>query len=299
MGLTSITLPASLSTIRLHTFSFTTYLETLNVGEKCTKIDEYAFNSSGIKTLNLPSSINYIGNYAFANCRNLDIRVIPTNVFELSIGSFANCTSIYEINLSNVQVIKSFAFQHCLQLTKIIIPDNSNFLESNSFESCTSLCSVTIGSNCIVNISAFSSCSKIHSIIFKDNCTIKGFAFNSSQNISTIGLYDNVIFEESALNVLNAGRISVYYMGTNMNVSEVLSSYIYNVFVLEEYSKRVFLYRVPQKLPKSKMVSSYSDRECRYFFVEPLPPPRPPTPIEEDLIETLFLYLYPSVVSSK
>ncbi len=97
-GLTSLTLPSSV-----------------------TKIGCYAlFNCIGLTSLTLPSSVTEIGEGAFLNCRGLTNFNIPSGVTSIGHGAFFCCYGLISLTIpSSVTAIGSRAFNDCSGLTSI------------------------------------------------------------------------------------------------------------------------------------------------------------------------------------
>ena len=97
-GLTSLTLPSSV-----------------------TKIGCYALsNCIGLTSLTLPSSVTEIGEHAFLNCRGLTNFTIPSGVTSIGTSAFFCCYGLISLTIpSSVTAIGSQAFKHCSGLTSI------------------------------------------------------------------------------------------------------------------------------------------------------------------------------------
>ena len=97
-GLTSLTLPSSV-----------------------TKIGCYALsNCIGLTSLTLPSSVTEIGEHAFLNCRGLTNFTIPSGVTKIGAGAFFCCYGLISLTIpSSVTAIGSRAFNDCSGLTSI------------------------------------------------------------------------------------------------------------------------------------------------------------------------------------
>ena len=99
-GLTSLTLPSSV-----------------------TKIGCYALSSCiGLTSLTLPSSVTEIGELAFLNCRGLTNFTIPSGVTKIGAGAFFCCYGLISLTIpSSVTAIGSNAFNDCSGLTSIYV----------------------------------------------------------------------------------------------------------------------------------------------------------------------------------
>ena len=81
-GLTSITIPNSVTSIESGAFARCSGLKSATIGNSVTSIGNYAFAyCSGLKSVTIGNSVTSIGNYAFGNCENLgDVYCLATNV---------------------------------------------------------------------------------------------------------------------------------------------------------------------------------------------------------------------------
>ncbi len=104
-------------------------------------IAESAFASCNFKTLDLPSSINYIGRYAFSNCLNLEVADLSkTQITYVMEGTFTANGKLKTVLLPKTLIeIEMRTFFGCSNLTDIIIPDTVIKIGSYAFYNCTSL----------------------------------------------------------------------------------------------------------------------------------------------------------------
>lgn len=63
-------------------------------------IGEYAFAGTGITSINVPETVEFIGNYAFRGCSSLSSIVIPKGVTSISEGAFMNVTALSSVSLN-------------------------------------------------------------------------------------------------------------------------------------------------------------------------------------------------------
>ena len=98
-GLTSLTLPSSVTSIGRGAFYGCWKLTSLTIPSGVTSIGYSAFRGcSGLTNLTIPSSVTEIGDKAFYGCSELTSFTIPSSVTEIGWGAFRGCsglTSIY------------------------------------------------------------------------------------------------------------------------------------------------------------------------------------------------------------
>lgn len=151
-SITSVTLPAGLTTISDHTFQECTNLSTLTITtpSSITSIGNEAFRKcSALTTANIPSSVTTIGSDAFRQCSNLaTLTLNGTNLTTIGDRAFLSC----KLNMggglaipSSVTSIGSEAFSGT-KLVSVNIPDGVTVIKDRTFQDCTSLTTVTINS---------------------------------------------------------------------------------------------------------------------------------------------------------
>ena len=113
-GLTSLTLPAGITSIGGRAFYGCSGLTSLTLPAGITEIGESAFwGCSRLTSLTLPDGITSIGSYAFYRCRGLTSLTLPAGITYIGVEAFYGCrglTSIY-VYAENVPNISSNAFE--------------------------------------------------------------------------------------------------------------------------------------------------------------------------------------------
>ena len=98
-GLTSLTIPSSVTSIGESAFSGCSGLTSLTIPSSVTSIGESAFSGcSGLTSFTIPSSVTSIGESVFFGCSGLTSFTIPSSVTSIGWGAFCGCsglTSIY------------------------------------------------------------------------------------------------------------------------------------------------------------------------------------------------------------
>ena len=172
-GLTSVTIPESVTHIKNGAFMNCTGLTGIAIPNSVTAIGEGAFSEcSGLTSVTIPESVTHIENSAFKNCTSLK----TLNYNAISCDDFATLTNytypvFYNVDLltinigDNVQRIPAyFAFKQ-QQLKEVNIGSNVQSIGSFAFANCSAIQTVNIGSNVLrIGDYAFANCSAIQII---------------------------------------------------------------------------------------------------------------------------------------
>ena len=176
-GITSITIPDTVTKIEDTAFMGCTYLTSVSIPNSVTSIGMSAFYACQYLTaLTIPNSVTTIGASAFQTCMNLESIRIPDSVTIIKDYTFSNCVKLASVTMGNmVTSIGLGAFQYCSNLTSITLSESLTNINSAAFSSCTSLTSITIPQG-VVNIgdNTFSFCSKLSKVLFKGSAPAKG-----------------------------------------------------------------------------------------------------------------------------
>ena len=115
-GLTSLTIPSSVTEIGRETFMGCSGLTSLTIPSSVTSIGWSAFSGcSGLTSLTIPSSVTSIGYYAFSGCSGLTSLTIPSSVTSIDDNAFSGCsglTSIY-VYPEKVPILGTGVFSGC------------------------------------------------------------------------------------------------------------------------------------------------------------------------------------------
>lgn len=144
-SISSISIPASVTTIEDYAFVGCNYLSEINIPttvleigtglfKECSALEKATIASptatitdsmfegcTKLSQINLPPLYNSIGNYSFANCTSLSEFYFPNSITAIGDNSFYNCglTAVSLENCNQLTSIGDFAFAQCKRLETI------------------------------------------------------------------------------------------------------------------------------------------------------------------------------------
>ncbi len=115
-------------------------------GREVTGIGESCFEGTYVKTVYIPATVTYIGNFAFRNCPKLTTVSFVSSDTKVVIGTgaFENCGALKTINLPVVSTLGNTAFNKCSSLEIVRFADGSKKIGNYSFADCPNLTTVVI-----------------------------------------------------------------------------------------------------------------------------------------------------------
>ena len=219
-GLSSVTIPSTISSIGLSSFNGCTGLDSLLVPNSVLTLGQSAFGWCTGLTYALVPKLNInmfrgcnnlttvvitmpiiggIPYQTFYGCSSLASITISSTVTAIGYEAFRGCSSLSTINLSSALTdIGYSAFNGCSNLSLASLPDSIRTIGDSAFYG-TALTTVTIPSTLTsIGKNAFSACSSLTVINYNArNCTFScnegvKAAFWSSNNVSSVSIGDSV-----------------------------------------------------------------------------------------------------------
>ena len=160
-GLTSVTIPNSVTSIGDQTFYYCSGLTSITIGNSVTSIGSSAFyKCSRLTSITIPNSVTSIGFGAFERCSGLTSITIPNSVTSIDNSAFCNCSGLTSVTIGNsVTSIGDYAVLYCSGLTSVTIPNSVTSIGNYAFYGCSDFTSITIP-NSVTSIgrAAFDGC---------------------------------------------------------------------------------------------------------------------------------------------
>lgn len=167
--------------------------ETITIDDvtyKVVRINSNAFSGfSGVTSITLPNTINYIGGYAFKQTSITTIS-IPESVIQIGWNAFEKCTSLETVTLpEGLTYLPDQAFDGCSVLTTINLPSSLTKINMRCFRNCYKLANIEIPSSVnTIGQQAFQNCSKLPNKISINAETVGSGAFSGCKiNYLTLG----------------------------------------------------------------------------------------------------------------
>ena len=143
--LTEIRLPGALTTIGYAAFSSCEKLETIDITSSVLTIGGSAFAGCAIKNINIPTSVNSIGEATFMRCTQLEAINIPDSVKTIGKQAFDGCTSLSSVEIgSGLTKLPVKLFADCTSLESLVIPSNITQIDMGALIGCSALASLEI-----------------------------------------------------------------------------------------------------------------------------------------------------------
>lgn len=150
-GMTSLSIPSTITTIGNNAFTGCTGLETVSYNAaECSTMGTSgatAFNGCiSVRSVSIGDAVRTIPAYAFKGLTALRSITIPEGVTFVGDYAFQGCTSISQVNFNATECNSmSYAFDGCTNTASVYVGDNVKVVPQRAFSNFTGVTSVTIG----------------------------------------------------------------------------------------------------------------------------------------------------------
>lgn len=206
-GLSSFSIPNTVSTIGKSAFSGCKYLRTLTLPDGVQYIDNSAFNGcTSLHSVNIPDRVIEIGSSAFHRCESLPSVDIPASVTFIGAGAFGGCTSLTEINVAPENytytndngLVLLYDKQTLVTvpggLTTVVLPEYITVIGSSAFTA-SAIEYIDIPENIsTIGSYAFSGCASLKQVLLPEGLQyIDAHAFENCYELCSINIPESVI----------------------------------------------------------------------------------------------------------
>lgn len=137
------------------------------------RVERGEFRGNPVTELEIPASVQLIGDSAFRECRNLKYVSLPEALCEIGAYAFRDCDMLENIVMpadmrypdGSSGKIGIGCFEGCGLLREIVIPEGITVIDANAFHNCAALESVTLPRSIrAVRSSAFAGCARLKTL---------------------------------------------------------------------------------------------------------------------------------------
>lgn len=214
--LTEVNIPASLKELKNDVFADCDGLKSVTFHEGLEKIGDGVFEKCALTTIDLPSTVRYVGANAFS-ATNVTEVILKDNLTFLGDNVFSNCAELQRISFpASIKAIPKNACGSCGKLTEVTIADGITSLGYGAFSGCKLLSHITlpesvneVGASVFsqtgltsfkfpqnlkeLPLAMFSDCNHLQEITLPSSVTsIDRYLFRNCGNLKRVVLSDNI-----------------------------------------------------------------------------------------------------------
>ena len=184
--------PDTVKIISANSFDGQTNITKIFVPKSVVEVGDYAF--ANCKSLELvefdsESQLTTLGNYLFSNSEMLKNVSLPTGLTSISDYMFYGCSSLESISALKSTKIGSNAFNNCVKLAHANFSKNLTEIDESAFFSCFSLESFKLYANITLGQKVFKGCSGLTNVEFEEGFeSLPSYTFQNCSSLTSITL---------------------------------------------------------------------------------------------------------------
>lgn len=129
-----VVLPISVEEIEDSAFKNCSNLRSVSLPMTLKTIGSDAFKGTGLKTINIPKSVLWLGDGIVSDCQLLDSVNLPDNIVKIPDRMFENCMNLKKVELhEKLEEIGERAFYGCSSMNFLIVPDSVKKIGLDAF----------------------------------------------------------------------------------------------------------------------------------------------------------------------
>ena len=194
-GLTSVSLPDSVTFMDERVFCECDSLQAVTIGKNLGSVSRSAFRDCrALETVTLSEGLTEISAEAFSRCMKLSTAALPSTLRVIGDCAFEGTALAAVTFPSQLEEIGEGAFVYCDSLTTVSVPDSVTYIGPRAFEGCYSLTAATLGKGCeIINDGLFQDCENLTTVTIPDSCIWIGrYAFRNCRSLKDLPLHDAI-----------------------------------------------------------------------------------------------------------
>lgn len=177
-------------------------------------IGDDAFRSTALTEVDLPSTLTYLGNSAFAGNEDLRKVTIEAGLKEIGAGCFGFCPALTDVSLSEmIETIGNGAFDTCPNLAYLSLPANLKVIGDEAFQR-TALTRLMLPETVSIGSNAFPKDIKLFVV---EGSAAEAYCAANQISYEAIGMSDSIhtaneLFTEKALDPDNEAKAAIEAM---------------------------------------------------------------------------------------
>ena len=183
IGITSVNVPSTWTTIGSNVFSRCSSLTEATLPDNMTAIPSGMFSRTAITKIKIPSGVTSIGSLAFYSCQSLaNVEFTSYKLEEVGTNAFGACTALTSLMLpSTVKKLGASAFDGS-GLTSFAVPPAVTEIPDTLFQNCTALTSVSLPDDITrMGVNVFKGATSLSEVVLPKNLeTVSGNTFSGS-----------------------------------------------------------------------------------------------------------------------
>ena len=251
-SIASITIPAGVTEIKKRSFSNCSSLASVIIEGEVTTIGESAFFNNAFAKIELPETIETIGNSAFKNCSKLKEIALPNSTKSIGNAAFLNCSALNLASIpDSVETVGQSVFFYNDDITieirknsgavadkllaqqgihHVILDEDIFAIGNNAFDSCYELSSVTYGHETVESgeYKLSKSVKTIGREIFKDNPLLRNLIVPDTLEAVGENAFYNAI--QSGYNCKDV-TVTFYFVNGEILPNIIDSQYVSHIVV--------------------------------------------------------------------
>ena len=229
-SLNNIVMPSTVENIYDYVFQDCTSLSNVTLNEGCTTLGHHVFKNCPLAAVTFPKTLTRIGEYAFESTNLKTVDLSNTEITNLPKGCFYNCQQLNDVKLPIkltdigecafyksaiasitfppfLQKIDAWAFQYT-QLTNVVIPTKTGHIGDGAFSDNANLKTVVVnGSECYLAVSAFAKCPTLTDVYItsdkEPNAERYGSPFDNNPTVHVVPNYLEIFKGLNTCNTTN------------------------------------------------------------------------------------------------
>ena len=183
-------------------------MSTITFSDEIEVISQNAFKSSGIKTISIPESVNFIGEGVFASCEGLASLTLPYlgstrnsengTVSYLFDGNIPSSLSVVTVEYVKNNKLGANAFANAKGLVSVNLPQGIIEIGEDAFNGCEKLSTFNFETVNVVRARAFNGCYKLKGIDLSKVSSIGESAFSGCTSLVSINLENATTIDRAA-----------------------------------------------------------------------------------------------------